>query len=112
MKEEYKNLRIKYPKRVPVVIKEMKGCTLEKKLEESKYLVPDDLSVAHFIFILRKRLDLEGKSEVAIFLFVHKEGTRDFSIPTASKAFSEIFSQYGFADGHLPMYYATENTFG
>jgi hypothetical protein len=81
-------------------------------LADDKFLIPLDLPVAHFLFILRKRLQLQFKPEVAIFVFVKREGMKKHEMPLPTNTFETVFAEFGFEDGHLPLYYSTENTFG
>ena len=48
------DLRLKYPDKVPVVIKRAKNSKNIKNLGEIKYLIQDYITVGQFIYILRK----------------------------------------------------------
>ena len=54
------------PDRVPVYI-ESGDDKFENKLKKHKYLVPKDLTMAQFTYVIRKQLKL--KPEEAIFIF-------------------------------------------
>lgn len=112
MNSEYENLRIKFPSRIPVILHKMRGRCVRTEFKDDKYLVPKDLAIAHFMFILRNRLKSKLKDTEAIFLFVKEESTENYSIPLSSDSFETLFEKFGFKDGHLPIYFASENTFG
>uniref|UniRef100_M4DXQ7 Autophagy-related protein n=1 Tax=Brassica campestris TaxID=3711 RepID=M4DXQ7_BRACM len=57
---EASRTRDKYPDRVPVIV--------EKAERSLMYLIPDDLTVGQFVYVVRKRIKLSA--EKAIFVFV------------------------------------------
>ena len=73
-------------------------------LDKSKYLVPCDLTVGQFMFVIRKRMKLP--SEKAIFLFVKG------SIPSTNTIISNLYDSSKDEDGFLYVSYSGENTFG
>ena len=73
-------------------------------LDKAKYLVPMDLTVGQFMFVLRKRMKLSP--EQAIFLFIN--GT----IPSSNSLVHELYQQHKDVDGFLYLGYSGENTFG
>ncbi|XP_075851920.1 gamma-aminobutyric acid receptor-associated protein-like 2 isoform X1 [Microcebus murinus] len=81
---ESSKIRAKYPDRVPVIVEKVSGSQIVD-IDKRKYLVPSDITVAQFMWIIRKRIQLP--SEKAIFLFVDKtvpqSRSRDFDPPSA-----------------------------
>ena len=69
-----------------------------------KYLVPSDITVAQFMWIIRKRIQLP--SEKAIFLFVDK------TVPQSSLTMGQLYEKEKDEDGFLYVAYSGENTFG
>lgn len=95
----------KFPGRVPVIVE--RSPSADKKvpiLDKEKFLVPRDLTVSQFIYVIRKRLALP--SEMAMFLFVN--GT----LPTTNMLLSELYSINKDRDGFMYAQYSGENTFG
>jgi GABA(A) receptor-associated protein len=94
----------RYPDRLPVIVQ-----PIDKKqpeIDKHKYLVPKDLLLSQFIFIIKKRIrDL--KPDEAIFLFVNGD-----TIPKATSTISELYSDYKNEDNFLIVKYSLENTFG
>jgi GABA(A) receptor-associated protein len=95
----------KYPDRVPVICQRHpradKQCPY---IDKNKYLIPMDLTLGQFIYVIRKRMHLP--SEKALFLFI------DGNILSNSAMISQVYQEYQDEDGFLYITYNTENTFG
>ena len=98
-------IRNKYPDRIPIICeKSSQSAKNLPDLDKSKYLVPCDLTVGQFMFVLRKRIKLPA--EQAIFLFVNN------TIPSTSSIIDMLYDAYKDEDGFLYITYSGENTFG
>jgi GABA(A) receptor-associated protein len=64
---ESARIRQKYPDRVPVICERAAHADI-MLIDKKKYLVPTDLTVGQFVYIIRKRMKLSP--EKAIFVFV------------------------------------------
>ncbi len=102
--DESRRIKEKFPGRVPVVVERASKSLDLPAIDKSKFLVPGDLTVSQFVFVVRKRLALS--SEQSLFLFC--SGT----LPTTGTLMRELYSQFADADGFLYILYAAENTFG
>ena len=102
-KLESLRIRSKYPDRIPVVIEKANQTDLIE-IDKCKFLVPSDLTVSQFIYVIRKRLKLPP--EKALFVFIMN------TIPPGSALMSTIYEDYKHNDGFVYMQYAGENTFG
>ena len=69
-----------------------------------RYLVPSDLTVGQFVYVIRKRIKLEP--EKAIFIFVNN------TLPSTAALMSQIYKDHKDEDGFLYVTYSGENTFG
>ena len=96
-------IRAKYPDRIPVIVDNNAHSTLPE-LDKKKFLVPGDLTVGQFVYIVRKRIKLPP--EKAIFIFVNN------ILPPTSSLMSTMYDSYKDSDGFLYLYIAGENTFG
>lgn len=67
--QESNKIRSKYPDRIPVVVEKAPNSQIQD-IDKRKFLVPNDISVAQFMWIIRRRIQLPA--EKAIFLFVGK----------------------------------------
>jgi GABA(A) receptor-associated protein len=101
---ESNRIKQKFPGRIPVIVERCKNNKLIPDIDKNKFLVPGDLNVAQFIYIIRKRLSLP--SEVALFFFI--KGI----LPTTGTLMKELYSIYKDSDGFLYAQYSGENTFG
>ena len=102
-KNESKYIMTKYKSRIPIIVEKNNNCQINE-IDKNKYLVPSDLKMNQFMFIVRKRLDL--KPHETIFLLVNNE------LCTSSMAFYEIYEKHADEDGFLYIVYTSENTFG
>ena len=94
----------KYPDRVPVYVSKKEN-SLVNDIEKHKYLVPKDMTMGNFIYVLRKNIKL--KSDQALFVFVNN------IIVCNSEYLSEIYNNhYDKDDKFLHVVYSGENTFG
>uniref|UniRef100_A0A087YC82 Gamma-aminobutyric acid receptor-associated protein-like 2 n=3 Tax=Poecilia TaxID=8080 RepID=A0A087YC82_POEFO len=100
---ESTKIRSKYPDRVPVIVEKVSGSQIVD-IDKRKYLVPSDITVAQFMWIIRKRIQLP--SEKAIFLFVDK------TVPQSSITMGQLYDKEKDEDGFLYVAYSGENTFG
>lgn len=104
--DESTRIMNKYPDRLPIICEK----SINKKhsdlppLDKSKYLVPNDLTISQFLYVIRKRMKLPA--EKAIFLFVGD------TIPSCSTPLAQIYQKYRDDDGFLYITYTGENIFG
>jgi GABA(A) receptor-associated protein len=103
--EEWRQLSEKYPGRIPVYVSRGKRSDASlPALRKARFLVPKDLCIGQFIYIIRRQLQLPP--EKALFLFIGNV------LPTTSSLMREMYSMYKSDDGVLRMTYMSENTFG
>ena len=102
-KEEARRIITKYPDRIPVICERK---TLDApELDRKKYLVPKDLTLGNFMYIIRKRVKISP--EKSLYLFI------DGNIVTLTTLMSVVYEQYmNKDDNFLYIEYATESTFG
>ncbi|ONK59018.1 uncharacterized protein A4U43_C08F2130 [Asparagus officinalis] len=102
-KSESARIREKYPERVPVIV-EKAGKSDIPSVDKRKYLVPGELTLGQFAYVIRKRINLTA--EKAIFLFI------DDILPTSGSLMSALYEEKKDEDGFLYITYSGENTFG
>lgn len=93
----------RFSDRLPVICEKAENSDIQE-IDKRKYLVPGDLSVGQFVYVIRKRIKLP--SEKAIFIFIN-----DILPPTAA-LMSTIYEEHKDEDGFLYVLYSGENTFG
>lgn len=101
--KESNNIVAKYPGRVPIIVEKYQGSQLPD-IDKMKYLVPKDMSISQFMFIIRKRIKLEPSQS----LFITVNGV----LVGSSQTVGEIYEGNKDEDGFLYVVYASENTFG
>jgi GABA(A) receptor-associated protein len=89
-RQESEKIREKYPDRVPIICEKAPNCKGLNNVDKSKYLVPNDLTVSQFSFIIRKRLEMS--KDAALFLLV--SGKHSITGDTSS----EIYEKYADKD--------------
>ena len=93
----------KYPNRIPIIVKKCEKSKFND-IDKDKYLVPKDLNMNQFVYIIRKRIKLD-KSQ-SIFLMVND------TICPSNTPISVIYDDHKDNDGFLYITYTSENTFG
>ena len=102
--ERCRQVRLKFPTRIPVIIEKQPGSNVPS-IDKNQYLVPSDLTMGQFAYVIRKRLTLAP--EQAIFLFSQN------NLPPTSAIMASVYEKFKDKDdGFLYMVYAGENTFG
>merc|ERR1712167_471641 len=102
-KQEAGRIRDKYPDRIPVIVEKADKSDIVD-IDKKKYLVPADLTVGQFVYVIRKRIKLSP--EKAIFIFVNNV------LPPTAQLMSKIYEESKDEDGFLYVTYSGENTFG
>lgn len=102
-KNESKTIVAKYPGRIPIIVEKYTDCELPD-IDKMKYLVPKDMTISQFMFIMRKRIKLEPSQS----LFV----TVNSVLVSTNSTISEIYDDNKDEDGFLYVVYTSENTFG
>lgn len=62
------SIRAKHPDRIPVIVEKRARDSSLPDIDKKKFLVPADLTIGQFVYVIRKRIKLAP--EQAIFLFV------------------------------------------
>ena len=100
---EAARIREKYPDRIPVICEKDPRSDIPP-VDKRKYLIPMDLTVGQFVYVIRKRIKLSP--EKAIFVFVNNV------LPPTAALMSSIYEEHKEEDGFLYIAYSGENTFG
>ena len=89
--------------RIPVICEKAAGSEIPD-IDKKKYLVPSDLTVGQFVYVIRKRINLTD--EEALFL---RCGT---TLPPTSALLSTVYASQKHKDGFLYFVVVKEATFG
>lgn len=98
------NILQKYPERIPIICEKNSKAKNTSELDKKKYLVPCDLTIGQFIYVIRKRLSI--KPEMALYIFING------AIPPSAEFIQTIYERHKDEDGFLYVTYSFENTFG
>lgn len=101
--QESENIRVKYTDRIPIIVEKNKTSNLPE-IDKCKYLVPKDMTMSQFMFVIRKRIKLNPAQ--ALFITVNH------TLVAASQTVGEIYENQKDKDGFLYVVYTSENTFG
>ncbi len=103
--DEAQRVLSKYPDRVPIICERSNAASKETpSIDKKKYLVPRDLNMGQFLYVIRKRIKLP--SEKALFLFVKGR------MVSNATSISDAYESNKDSDGFMYIHYSCENTFG
>uniref|UniRef100_A0A915LQE1 Uncharacterized protein n=1 Tax=Meloidogyne javanica TaxID=6303 RepID=A0A915LQE1_MELJA len=97
---EGEKIKRKYPDRIPVIVEKSRLRDLDKK----KYLVPSELTVGQFYFLIHKRIHL--RPEETLFFFVNT------LIPQTMTTMGQLYQDHHEEDLFLYIAYSDENVYG
>jgi len=97
-------LMAKYPDRIPIIIEKDAKCRNLNNIDKTKFLVPGELTLGHFLTVIRTRCNLTPYE--SIYTYCGK------SLPRVSNNMYDIYREHKDEDGFLYITYCSENTFG
>ncbi len=104
-KEESNRVLQKYQDRIPIICEKNKQASKDcPDIDKKKYLVPRDLTMGQFLYVVRKRMNIPA--EKAIFLFVGN------TVAPSTSLISNVYNSHVDKDGFLYITYSYENVFG
>ena len=100
---ESNKILLKYPTRIPIIVEKQDGCILTN-IKKNKYLVSKDMTMNQFIFIIRKKIDLDPSQ--SLFIMINNQ------LSPNNLSLGDIYENQKDKDGFLYITYTSENTFG
>jgi microtubule-associated protein 1 light chain len=98
-------IRRQNPDRIPIIIERYEGERYLPILEKCKYLVPNHITVAELMQIVRRRLQLHP--DQSFYLLVNEK-----SMVSNSMTISQLYQTEAEEDGFLYIYFASQPAFG
>lgn len=103
--EETNKIKVLYPDRIPIICERNNRSTSAiPEIDKVKYLVPLDLTVGQFLYVIRKRIRLS--SSHSIFLLSNR------TVLQNAMPLFHIYEEHRDKDGFLYVEYVGENVFG
>ena len=93
-----------HPHRIPVVVECSDSLQAMHPLKKNKFIVPHELTLAQFMFVIRKHMKLEP--EYAIFVFINNR------LHPTTTPIGTIYTQEKDEDGFMYLDVFQESTFG
>ncbi|MBT3407105.1 hypothetical protein HN415_00310 [Candidatus Woesearchaeota archaeon] len=103
-KAEANKMLEKYPDRIPIIVTKSRRSTLSD-IDKNKFLVPVDLTVGQFMYVVRKRIKNIDSTQ-AIYLFINN------TLPQITSLIGEVYKNNKNKDNFLYIEYNGEETFG
>ena len=101
-KSEAERTLRKYPDRVPIIVEPVDDAP---KLDKCKFLVPRDLTVGQFKYVIRKRVKMTP--EQGLFFF-----TETNVLLSDTMLMEQLYAKHKNGDSFLYIRFALENVFG
>ena len=101
--DESQRIIEKYPDKIPLIC-ECVSVDIPN-IDRHKYLVPSDITMAQFLYIIRKRISISPEKSIYIFV-------GGGVMVSGSQTLGTVYEKYKDLDGFLYTCYSGENTFG
>lgn len=105
-KKRSNTLLSKYPDKIPVILEKSKKDKYLPRIDKSKLLVAQDMTVATIIQLLKKSIKINENT--SIYIMVSNNNT----MLSGSQSITTIYQDHKNDDGFLYLEYCTENVFG
>ena len=102
---EASRIREKYPNRIPIILERNADCKTIEDIDKKKFLVPHDLTMGQFQYVVRKRLKTL-KPDQGLFFFINN------TMPPVNQLLVQLYDNHRDQDGFLYIVFSGENTFG
>ena len=105
-KKKHDSLLLKFPDKIPVILEKSKVDKYLPKLDKSKLLVSQDMTVANIIKLLKNNLKIN--ENISLYIVIADKNI----MISGSQSINSIYNQHKNNDGFLYLEYCTENVFG
>ena len=94
----------KYPDRKPIICEKASNQIDLPSIDKRKYLVPNDLTIGQFVYVIRKRMKLNPEQALCLFI--------NYKMLSSTEHMGQIYHKEKDNDGFLYIKYYKENVFG
>ena len=101
---ESNRILLKYPDRVPIIVDNEVKNNHNNTCLKQKYLVPKNITISQFMFVLRKRFRIDANQ--GLYMIING------IIPASNCSINHIYENYKDPDNFLYIILKTESTFG
>ena len=105
LKKSVMKIKEKYPDRVPIFVLKSKNDKVLPNINMNKFVVPDKITVAELMNVVRKRIDIGP--ETSMFFFINEK-----LLVCGTDCVGQLYQEHKNEDDLLLIYYCGENTFG
>ena len=102
-KNEVIKIKEKYPDKVFIYLRKNETSKIEE-IDKHKYLCTKEMQLSQFIYIIRKRLNINDKESLLFFI--------NNSLPPITNTMEQLYEKYKSNDDFLYIKYSNENVFG
>ncbi len=105
-KKRSNSLLLKFPDKIPVILEKSMKDKYLPKMDKTKLLVADDMTVSTVLQLIKKNLKINEST--SIYIMVSNKNI----MLSGSQSIITIYQQHKNDDGFLYLEYCTENVFG
>jgi len=105
-KKRSNSLLHKYPNKIPVILEKSRNDKYLPKMDKTKLLVADDMTVGTVLQLIKKNLKINETT--SIYIMVSNKNI----MLSGSQTIITIYKEHKNEDGFLYLEYCTENVFG
>ncbi len=105
-KKRSSSLLSKYPDKIPVILEKSMRDKYLPKMEKTKLLVADDMTVSTVLQLIKKNLKINEST--SIYIMVSNNNT----MLSGAQTIVSVYKNHKNEDGFLYLEYCTENVFG
>lgn len=103
--QELKAIRTRFPNKLPLLVERYDRERDLPDLERKKFLVPEELTMSQFLYIIRSRMNLRDSQ--ALYLIVNNR-----VLVSHSMTMAQAYQEFRRDDGFLHIKYAAQQVFG
>eukprot|EP00051_Salpingoeca_urceolata_P026243 m.476594 g.476594 ORF g.476594 m.476594 type:complete len:138 (+) comp20582_c0_seq1:351-764(+) len=101
-----------YQNCIPVIAEKNPTCKNLQAMSKRKFLLPNDMTLAHFMQVIRKRIGLQPSSALFMQVETWRDGKTTHDSPPTSETMARLYQDYKADDGFLYVVYSEDDVYG